>query len=166
MLTIRNLDLILIVCEALDISLMRDLTSYNLYKDNLGWPILTSLEIFRIRQQSKLRLKRTMTYISYRHLSRLIYLLKSLIEEELLRIHIEKILKAPLDNTRSEIFLRRFRILFRQYYDDKAIGINRYYDDTYINQLGMINLYMLYMLKQDNGFDFLFSYLTKYDFLK
>lgn len=56
-LTVQNVDILLLTCEALDFSVIYNLVIYKDFDERYDFPQISSLEICQIRQSNRLRLK-------------------------------------------------------------------------------------------------------------
>jgi len=165
---LQNFDIIILTCEALDLEIIHDIVSYKA-KQDLSWPLISSLDVFQIRHSNKLRSNYQNNEISLRTILNLAYIIKQYISQDSIFYQINSILNSENElqiSTRTtqysilKSFLRRFRFLFRKYLDKRAVGSSYYYDDNFLNQLALTNIYMLFVLTQSNGYDYFWSYLA------
>lgn len=174
--TFQNLDLVLLTCEALNILTVRDMSSYTITIEKLSWPLLSSLDIHRIRSNNYLRNENCDTVISYQQLNYCIYILVKIIQDENIKSQIHNILKFDIKSNKYfkvnstdiknyKVFLKRFYFLFRKYFNIQAVGIEKYNNDNFLSQIAITNIYMLYILQLKNGYDNFCSYLANYDFI-
>nr|YP_010338582.1 hypothetical protein MW432_pgp049 [Rhodaphanes brevistipitata]UNJ18532.1 hypothetical protein [Rhodaphanes brevistipitata] len=168
-----NIDILLITCEALNMSIIHDMISYNLNTYS-RWPMITSFDIFNIRHINPWRFQ----YLQKRIINiKLIYLtivLINVIKDNSVIQQINVILnntkknsgysiKSSFQESQDNQFLRRFRFLFRKYLDEKSFGQTHYSSNALVNQIAITNIYLLYLVNQKNGYNFLWSYLINYD---
>nr|YP_010336639.1 hypothetical protein MW557_pgp049 [Rhodospora sordida]UNJ15045.1 hypothetical protein [Rhodospora sordida] len=172
-LTVQNLDILLLTCEALDFSVIYNLVIFKDFNERYDFPQISSLEICQIRHRNRLRLKSNCEEISSNKTTDLIHILKYVIKEDSIILLINTILlyTQNIASQQHEIeiaskFFKRFNFLFRKYIDPEAVGLKYYSDDKYLKQIAITNLYMLYILAQDNGYLYLWFYLVKYNLLQ
>ena len=78
---IQNFDIIVLTCEALDVEITQEITSYRNSMDP-PWPLITSFDIFQIRHNDKLRVDSYMKTISLSKITNLIYIIKNIITQK------------------------------------------------------------------------------------
>lgn len=165
---LQNFDIIILTCEALDLEIMHDVVSYKARQD-LSWPLISSLDVFQIRHSNKLRSNYQNNEVSLYKVLNLAYIIQQYISQDSIFYQIDSILNSENNlqiSTKTtqyfilKSFLRRFRFLFRKYLDENAVGQFYYYNDNFLNQLALTNIYMLFVLTQSNGYDYFLSYLA------
>nr|YP_010336245.1 hypothetical protein MW609_pgp048 [Chroodactylon ornatum]UNJ14651.1 hypothetical protein [Chroodactylon ornatum] len=165
---VQNVDMILFTCEALQFSILHRIVAYTPAINSMPYPYITSLQVFQIRHSSQLRSFHIVHQVSLQEIIDLIYIIRDILIKDNLIAKIKKILAWNnkethlLNDSEYEIFIRRFQFLFRYHFDSQAVGLEYYKDDNYIKQVALMNLYMLYLLTHQNGYDYFFSYLQDY----
>ena len=167
---IQNFDIIVLTCEALDVEITQEITSYRNSMDP-PWPLITSFDIFQIRHNDKLRVDSYMKTISLSKITNLIYIIKNIITQKAISNDILALVNHSAvcsENTFSSLkfndekvnnFYKRFRFLFRKYLDEQAVGVVYYQNDDFLNQIAITNVYILFLLSKNNGYDHFWSYL-------
>jgi len=165
---LQNLDIILLTCEALDISILYNITSYKNTKEKYDFPFINSMDIFQIRHSNQLRLKSSDTrQVPFDIVTHLVLVLKySITQEVVINLITQLLVESSQHNLKiTHKFYKRFTFLFRRYMDDNTIGLANYLDSRYLNDIATTNLYVLYLLSQSNGYEYLCSYLADFNIL-
>nr|YP_010335854.1 hypothetical protein MW631_pgp048 [Chroothece richteriana]UNJ14260.1 hypothetical protein [Chroothece richteriana] len=165
---VQNIDMILLTCEALHFSILHKIVAYTPEINSMPYPYITSLQIFQIRHSNQLRLLNIAHPIFLKEIIDLTYIIRDILIKDNLIITIKKFLLLNseevylLNDSEYGVFIRRFQFLFRYHFDSRAIGVKYYKDDNQIRQVALMNLYILYLLTNQNGYEHFFSYLKDY----
>nr|YP_010336443.1 hypothetical protein MW428_pgp049 [Goniotrichopsis reniformis]UNJ14849.1 hypothetical protein [Goniotrichopsis reniformis] len=166
---IQNLDILLLTVEALDFSVTQSISSYQYINNKYSFPYLSSFEVLQLRCNNQLRTKCQRNSISIYKLIDLIYILQIIVSRESTLSFIKILINSQLyleDKSWVTKFFIRFNFLFRKYINEKAINIQKYSNDKYLKQVALLNIYILFLLKEKNGYEYFWSYLSQYNFLE
>nr|YP_009315846.1 Hypothetical protein ORF_6 [Trichogloeopsis pedicellata]SCW24504.1 Hypothetical protein ORF_6 [Trichogloeopsis pedicellata] len=155
----NNYDILLLSVQALNPYAIDKLTdkSFN----------INIIELFIIRTNSIMRYSETSHY----HKLYYIFVMTQSLSLVLSNINIQQQTKEILrevtkkNHTLSQYsnttynYIKRFIVSYRQYCAPYLIGHQKYRDDTWIIQLSIINLFLIYKLYDIEGIYFIFFYL-------